>query len=240
MENPSNEQRKKIFKRPEVIKVSYSFAFLPVVFILGLISGWLIWGRDAAQTPQGNSLEAQQPGEVVKREISLDDDPWTGTDNAPITIVEFSDFQCPFCVKWHQEVFSTLMKEYEGKIKFVYRDFPLYSIHPEAEPAAIAANCAGQQNAYWQFHELLFSGGKDLGRETYLAYGQQVGVSADQFIKCLDDEKNKDEITADYEYASSQGVSSTPTFFINGIAVVGAQPVEVFRQVIESELVGKK
>lgn len=231
-------EQKRSIKRPEVIKVGLSFWLLPVVFLFGLVSGWLIWGRDVTPVQEITDT-APTDGQIVRRDVSLDDDPAIGTENAPITIVEFSDYQCPFCARWHQQVYPDLMKAYEGKIKFVYRDFPLYSIHPQAEAAAIAANCAGDQNSYWLYHELLFNGGKDLGRETFIDYAGQIGIDSDAFTKCIDEERSKDEISKDYSYASSLGVSSTPTFFVNGIAVVGAQPIEVFKQVIDAELAGK-
>lgn len=238
MEPSKEEQPKRNNKRPEVIRVSYSFVFLPIVFILGLVSGWLIWGRDVSPV-QDLTDAAQQPGQTIRREVSVDDDPSIGPDDAPITIIEFSDYQCPFCARWHKEVYGAMMKEYEGRIKFVYRDYPLYSIHPEAEPAAIAANCAGEQNTYWEFHELLFAGSEGLSREAYLEYARQIGLDLEPFTLCLDEKRYQDEIRADYEYASSLGVSSTPTFFINGVALVGAQPLEVFRQAIDAQLAEK-
>ena len=232
MDHTNTQTSKKSFKRPEIKRPNYSFLVLPVVFLLGLVSGWLIWGRD--------TNKAADDQQAVRREISTDDDPTVGPRDAPITIVEFSDYQCPFCVRWHNEVYDALMAKYEGKIRFVYRDFPLYQIHPEAEPAAIAANCAGDQGKYWDFHELIFRGGKDLGAETYNAYAASLGLDQAAFSACLTDDAKRQEITADYEYAGTMGVTSTPTFFVNGIAVVGAQPLEVFTQLIDSELAGKE
>lgn len=237
---PPAQTSKKKFQRPEPFrfKVEPTALLLLAVFLLGFLSAWLIWGRDSGQVAiTGDSLNGQQ---VVRKDVSVDDDPSLGPTDAPITIVEFSDYQCPFCSRWHNEVFAAMMKKYEGKIRFVYRDFPLYQIHPEAEPAAIAANCAGEQGKYWEFNNLNFSGGRELGSETYLAYANSLGLDMAVFSACLTDTTKADEITADYQYASSLGVSSTPTFFINGIAVVGAQPLEVFSQVIESELKGKQ
>lgn len=230
---------KRVVKRPERNQGSiYSWLLLPAIFLMGLGSGWLIWGRDAAPT---NTADTQvQAGDAIKRyEVSVDDDPASGPESAPITIVEFSDYQCPFCIKWHDEVFARLMKDYEGKIRFVYRDFPLESIHPEALPAAEAANCAGEQGYYWQYHEALFGQKNGLGSKAYMAYATELGLDVDKFTACMNSENVADEIKADIEYASSIGVSSTPTFFVNGMAVIGAQPYEVFKELIDKELAGE-
>jgi protein-disulfide isomerase len=132
------------------------------------------------------------------------------------------------------------MKEYEGKIRFVYRDFPLTSIHPDAAPAANAANCAGEQNAYYAFHDALFSDKYGLGEAAYIQYATDLELDVDTFKTCLNEGRYASEVEADMQYGFSVGVSSTPTFYINGLAVVGAQPYEVFQQIIEKELAGKQ
>lgn len=210
---------------------------LPVLFLMGLGSGWLMWGGN---TPTSNADTQVTVNQDVKRyQVINDGDPSLGPENAPITIVEFSDYQCPYCARWYQEVYSRLMETYKGKIRFIYRDFPLYSIHPEAEPAAEAANCAGEQNAYWQYHDALFGQKIGLNAAAYNQYASDLGLNADQFSKCMSEGRYKAEVKADFQYASSLGVSSTPTFFVNGLAVVGAQPFEVFQQIIDKELAGE-
>lgn len=247
--------------RPSVLLWSVLVA---IAFVLGLVAGYLIWERplqakvDAAekqvaalqktgtanQTAAANAAEANaaeaQPTQQVKRyNVPTDDDPALGKADAPITIIEFSDYQCPFCRQWHEQVFSKIKETYGDKVRLVYRDFPLYGLHPEAEAAAEAADCAGEQKDYWDYHNLLFTGNKDLGTDTYLSYAQSLKLNTDTFKKCLDDHKYQAEVKADYDYASQLGVRSTPTFFVNGLAVVGAQPFEVFQQVIDMELAGK-
>lgn len=215
---------------------------LPVAFALGLGAGYLLWGSQAeaaaAQKAQPTSAAAQQQ-EVKRYDVSEDDDPVYGPDSAPVTIIEFSDYECPYCSRWHSEVFLKLREEYGKKVRVIYRDFPLISIHGEALPAAIAANCANEQGAYWKYHDLLFSGGGEFGRDTYLMYAAQLGLKMDQFTQCIDTEKYSDEVMADYQYAADLGIRSTPTFFINGIPVVGAQPFNVFKEVIDKELAGE-
>jgi len=124
-------------------------------------------------------------------------------------------------------------------VRLVYRDFPLINIHPNAFPAAVAANCAGEQDRYYDFNERLFSGESELGRAFYETIASDLNLQMSDFQKCLDENRYQKEVEDDLNYASELGVRSTPTFFINGLAVVGAQPFEVFEQVIDMELAGE-
>jgi protein-disulfide isomerase len=227
---PSTEviEEKRQPRRPSIFLWSILVA---VAFMLGLFAGYMIWERP--------DQTAQVPQQVKRYDVSIDDDPIYGNEKAKITIIEFSDYQCPFCERWHQEVWPQIKNAYGNKIRLVYRDFPLYGLHPEAEPAAEAANCAGEQKRYFDFHDLLLSGQKELGADTYLAYAQSLNLNTDNFKKCLDDHRYQKEVKADYDFASELGVRSTPTFFVNGLAVVGAQPFDVFKQLIDLELAGK-
>jgi protein-disulfide isomerase len=226
-----------------VFKRSHFYALMvPLAFVLGLGVGFLFWGRQpavpaAAPMPEAAQVEAQ-PQAVKRYDVPEDDDPAIGPENAPITIIEFSDFECPYCSRWYEQVFLRLREEYPDTVRIVFRDFPLSSIHPNAIPAAEAANCAGEQNAYWDFHGKLFSGQR-LGSSVYLQYAKDLGLNVEDFQSCLESGRYQSEIQADYQYASDLGVQSTPTFFLNGIPIVGAQPWEVFQQVIEKELAGE-
>jgi protein-disulfide isomerase len=245
--------------------VSPSRNWIPVVsglvfFLLGLGAGYLIWGSNIRFGPQVSSnqkpgsqvaaaaaianpqptQEIQIPENLMRFDIVVDeDDSIWGVEDAPITIVEFSDYECPFCQKWYQEVLSPLMEEYPDQIRFVYKDFPLAGLHAEAVGAAIAANCAGEQDAYWAFHNALFDGLYGLGTEAYQKYADDMGLNKKAFAQCLAEERYRDEVMADYEYAAEMGIQSTPTFFLNGIPIVGAQPYDLFKQVVELELAGK-
>jgi protein-disulfide isomerase len=229
---------RRLLKRPKPKSDTFSvWLALPVVFLLGLGSGWLLWGQtSAAATPD---TQVSVKDDVKRYDVPAGDNPSQGPENAPVTIVEFSDYQCPYCVRWYDEVYTRLMKDYAGKVRFVYRDFPLYSIHPEAQPAAEAANCAGEQNAYWQYHDALFGQKNGLGAAAFTQYASELGLNIDQFNKCVSEHRYKSEVDADFKFATSLGVSSTPTFFVNGLAVVGAQPFEVFQQIIDKELAGE-
>lgn len=235
-------------------------------FGVGILTGYLIWGQSLAQTnlalndalSRAEAAEAvlqeigmdvpgqprptrdpNEPVEVVRYPVTEDNNPAKGPADAPITIIEFSDFECPFCTRWHVEVWPKLQEAYGDKIRLVYRDFPLYSIHPNAGPAAEAANCANEQGRFWEYHDLLFAAEQGLSREAYEAYARQVNLDMSQFNSCLDEKRYESEVTADFEYARQLGIQSTPTFFINGVALIGAQPFEVFQEVIELELAGK-
>jgi protein-disulfide isomerase len=208
-------------------------ALIPLACVAGLAAGYLFWGGDgpsASIAPGG-----PQPSAAAQRhQVSVDDDPALGPDNAPVTIVEFSDFNCPYCRKFHIETFEPLLAAYPDQIRFVYRDFPITS--QESFVAAQAANCAGQQGSYWEFHDALFAGGLGLGRAAYESYGDRLGLNVEALAACIDAGGEQSEVESDARDASALGVSGTPTFFINGIALVGAQPLSQFRSVIDGEL----
>lgn len=194
---------------------------LPIVFLLGLLLGYSIWGRSA---PDAETTLAEA-GDLI-----------LGPENAPITIIEYSDYQCPFCKRWHDQVFYQLMAEYPDQIRFIYRDFPLMSIHPGALPAAEAANCAAEQDAYFDYHEALFSNQYNMDNTGLLQYAADLGLDTEAFRACLSSQRYRQEVLADLQYGMSIGVQSTPTFLINSTVVVGAQPYEVFKQIIDAEL----
>ena len=231
---------------------------VPLVLAAGLGAGYLIWGQEpgstasnaaqpqpddaqqAAQAPvQAETGAPEVPPEITRYDVSIDDDPILGPDDASITIIEFSDYECPYCRRWHQEVLPQLIEEYPDQVRLVYRDFPLTSIHANAVPAAVAANCAGEQDGYWEFNKLLFNSEQGLSTEAYQQYAEELGLDSDSFNECFESNRYEDEVMADFEFASQLGIRSTPTFFINGIALVGAQPYEVFKQVIDQELAGE-
>jgi protein-disulfide isomerase len=232
-------------------KRSHFYAVLTVLaFSVGMLLGYVVWGFDpdggttpqtAAQpAPAGPIAEApvtEEP-QFVRYDIPSEGFPTIGPANAPITIVEFSDYQCPYCRRWHEQVYEPLLAAYPGKIRVVYRHLPLTSIHPDAFAAAEAAMCAGDQDAYWPYHEKLFSS-DSLGIQTYVQYAQDLSLDVEAFQTCLAESKFKDAIQADSDFAVDLGVRSTPTFFVNGLAIVGAQPLEVFKQVIDKELAGE-
>lgn len=162
------------------------------------------------------------------------DGPSRGPDDAPITIVEFSDFQCPFCrraVPTLQEV----MKKYPGQVRVVYRNLPLGS-HSRARPAAEAALCADEQGQFWAYHDLLFENQRQLEDEDLARYAGEVGLDAEKFKLCYDEKRFADRLNADMDAARAAGVSGTPAFFVNGVMLSGAKPAADFYRVIDAEL----
>ena len=233
-------------------KRSHLYAtLLPLAFVLGLSVGYLFWGRtpaapaaaaanQAAAAPAQDESAAQSRSQEVRRyDVPVDDDPSLGPESAKITIIEFSDFECPYCTKWHAEVWPRLQAAYPDQIRLVYRDFPLTSIHSNAAVAAEAANCAGEQGVYWEYHQLLFGGEYGLGESAFKKYASDLGLGAASFDECLSSRRFQAEVEADYNFAANLGIRSTPTFFVNGIAIVGAQPFEAFQELIDLELAGK-
>lgn len=163
--------------------------------------------------------------------------PTRGPADAPVTIVEFSDYECPFCVRAEPTV-KDLLAKYPGKIKLVYRDFPL-PMHPRAPKAAEAAHCAGDQGKYWEMHDRLFAPGTKLEIADLKAHAREVGVDGTKFDKCLDSGEKAKEVEANRKAGDEAGVSGTPAFFINGRLLSGAQPLEAFSAIVDQELKGK-
>ena len=246
------------------IKRGHFYAVLvPLAFLLGIAAGYLAWGRGAIAPAETVSLESDDVSSVGQEVSGLiqpteaqqsveeylaslpryDDqviieshDPAFGPEDAPITIIEFSDFECPYCQRHFAQVYPQLLAEYPGQIRFVYKDFPLVSIHAAARGAAMAAQCAFEQDAFWEFHDLLFSGRLELTRSSYETYAGEIGLDEASFATCLDEERYADVVDEDMEFAQAFGISSTPTFLVNGIVIIGAQPFEAFAQVIDYEL----
>ncbi len=160
-----------------------------------------------------------------------------GGAKAPVTIVEFSDYQCPFC-KRAEDVVDQVMKTYGDKVRVVFRDFPL-EMHPQARPAAEAANCAHAQGKFWEYHAKLFANQTALGDDQLKAYAKDLGLDTAKFDKCLADKPFKAAIDKDVADGAKVGVSGTPAFFVNGRMLSGAQPFEKFKELIDAELAKK-
>ena len=218
-------------------KRSYLYSVLVVLaFAVGILVGYVIWGRNQGTSPTA----ANAPTEQVARRYDIPTEGFSsiGPEDAPITLVEFSDYQCPYCEKWYDQVYKQLWAAYPGKIRFVYRNLPLTQIHPQSMNAAEASMCAGDQNAFWKFHDKLFENASSLNDDLYATLAADLGLDTAAFETCMNDHKHKAAIEADMQFAIDLGVQSTPTFFINGLAIVGAQPLSVFQQVIDEELAG--
>ena len=160
--------------------------------------------------------------------------PSRGPTNAPVTIVEFSDFQCPYCGREYP-VIERLMKEYDGKLRLVFRHYPL-DFHPFAQKAAEAGACAQDQGKFWELHDKMFTNQGKLAVADLKGYAKSLGMDAPKFDKCLDSGEKKAVVEEDMKAGNAAGVNGTPAFFINGVFVNGAQPYEQMKQTVDREL----
>ncbi len=160
--------------------------------------------------------------------------PSRGPEDAKVTIVEFSDFECPFCSKAHDTV-EKVMAAYPGKLRLVFRQFPL-PFHPHAAKAAAAALCAHEQGKFWELHDALFTNQKALEADQVKGYAKALGLDEAKFAQCLDGGQTSKTVEADAAAGKEAGVEGTPAFFINGIFLSGAQPEEEFKRIIDQEL----
>lgn len=184
----------------------------------------------AGNEPKIN-LALPEPPQIA--DVSPETDPFQGPEDAKVTVVEFSDFQCPACKQAHFKLGEVLDK-YKDKIKFVYRDFPLTGKHPDALPASVAAHCAGDQGKYWEMHDLLFKA-PSLKENDFKTYATKLSLDAEKFGACLKDPAKDAEVRKDLDDGRAYGVNSTPTFYVNGYLVVGANVAELSR-LIDREL----
>lgn len=230
---PTRVVRRVVRPRPadSTVPTEFLWLILPIVFALGLGTGWLLWAGTKAP-----AAAVADSGAATRYDVAEADNPAIGPADAPVKIIEFSDYQCPFCKSWYDTVKTRLLADYEGRIRFVYRDLPLSSIHPDAQGAAEAADCAGAQDAYWKYHDALFVRNHGLGAQAYPQYAADLGLDVTAFNACVAERRYKAEVDADANVGINLGLTGTPTFFINGLKLVGAQPYEVFQQIIDSEL----
>lgn len=223
-----------------------NFLALSILTAGVMISGSLLYtnGFGAKLGAQINDGQPAQAGAGAKVDVSADDDPVLGNKNAKVTIIEFSDYQCPFCRSFWRDTLGQIKKEYidTGKAKFIYRDYPL-SFHPMAHVSAEAAECAEDQGKYWEMHDKIFGEEEKLGQGTVTyavsdlkKWASAIGLNANQFNQCLDSGKHKAEVDKDFADGTAAGVSGTPSLFINGRLVVGAQPFASFKAIIDEEL----
>ncbi|WP_425340049.1 DsbA family protein [Nitrosopumilus ureiphilus] len=235
-------------------------AIVSVAIVSAFLGGYVVGGetvepkevivRESIQNSQTKPTTQEQFGSQIIRNISFDDDPMKGNPDASITIVEFSDFQCPFCAKFHKDTLPQLEQNYisTGKVNFVYRDFPIQSIHPNAIPAALASECADDQGRFWEIHDMIFKNqvawqGLEIPQSVSLfkQYASEIGLDGKEFDLCLDSGKYLEEISNDLDDGRAYGVTGTPGFFVGNEKIgftklIGAQPFSSFQRVIEQQL----
>ncbi len=222
---------------------------LGVLLVISIFTSGFGFGNNVVAVPTGNAVGNQPNGGGVPSDIkaSADDDPVLGDKNAPVTIIEFSDFQCPFCARFYLQTEKQIIDEYvdTGKVKFVYRDFPLNSIHPDAQPAAEAAECADEQGKFWEYHNILFEKQDEwVGNAEIMLkkYASDLKLDTKKFNDCLDSNKYASEVNKDATDAVASGGQGTPYFVfldkngdVTGV-VSGAQQFPAFKSAIEKTL----
>jgi len=202
--------------------------------------------RDGKYLFRGDAVDLSvDPLKQVMSKISLEHQPERGPKDAKVTIVEYSDFQCPFCSRVYTTLENDVLKNYGDKVRFVFKNFPLSSIHPWAEDGAVASECAFQQgnDKFWAMYNGLFSKQSEINKDNLKDKSSEIakdaGMDVAKYQECFDGKKTLDDVKADTSEANALGVNSTPTFFINGRRLSGAQTPESFKQMIDQELAAK-
>lgn len=229
-----------------LIGVSVFSLFLNVVFIAnGSLGSFKIKTKDsqvaeaadqqaAGSAPSNEPAPAPEPEPAAKQTFNITkSDHVRGDFNAPITLVEFSDFECPFCER-HYPTMNQIISNYKGKVRLVYKHFPL-SFHPNAQKAAEAAECASEQGKFWEYHDKLFTNQPNgLSTDKFKQWAGELKLNAKKFNDCLDTGKYAAKVKADAQEGAQKGVNGTPATFVNGQLVSGAVPYEQFKQIIDS------
>ena len=171
----------------------------------------------------------------IRVEVAFDRERLRGDAKAPITIVEFADYQCPYCQQI-EAAMKEVLKKYPGQVNLAFRDFPLSSIHPNAQKASEAARCAGKQGKFWEFHDALFTDQAKLDEPGLKAIGQALALDEKAFASCLGSGEFATQVARDQEDGRKAGIGSTPSFFVNGVFLSGTQPVAEFEKLIDNEL----
>jgi protein-disulfide isomerase len=180
-----------------------------------------------------------RPPPVFRAELAVAGEPSKGSEKAPVTIVKFEDFHCPFC-KQVQPTFSELLSRYNGKVRLVHKDLPLDSLHPQARQAAEAARCAYEQGKFWEYHDKLYVNSPKASPEDLKSYANEVGLNVESFDRCFASGKYKAAVQQHLNEAAQLGLTGTPTFFINGREISGNQSLKAFEAIIEEELAAAK
>ncbi|MCA9951795.1 MAG: thioredoxin domain-containing protein [Anaerolineales bacterium] len=190
--------------------------------------------------PQIEVVDSAIDARGIQVGFTADGHAYRGNPDAPVVLEEFSDFQCPFCSRFSAQTLPSLVENQikNGELLLVYYDFPLDNLHPQARAAANAARCAGEQGpiAYWDIHDLIYANTQEWGNNNanqfFAKYGEELGLDMGAFSSCLENNKYAEQVQADVDFGSSRGIRSTPSFFVNGQSLVGAQPLSIFNQAI--------
>jgi len=250
---------------PERKKVSFSFPplqlnsklYLPFLVVLLVVAAYLLGvlttkvqyleGGSVSTTVSDSDLAPEDGSNVgtTPVDVEIGHLPILGDKNAKVTVVEFSDFQCPFCKSLWNDTLPQLKKEYidTGKIKFAYRHYPLDAIHPNAQKAAESSECANEQGNFWDYHDQLFENqsewegqSEDEALSSFVSYADSIGLNGVSLKTCVESGKFADAVKKDVDAGTAAGVNGTPATFVNGILVSGAVPFSTFKSTIDEQL----
>jgi protein-disulfide isomerase len=231
------QNRIQMDKKTDARQNSY---IIPAAIVIAgvLIAGAVLWNQNIAPRPQALPPGAQ---EMPLPQVDFEGWPSIGNPDAAVTIVEYSDFACPFCKRFNEETKPLIQEQYvdAGKVRFVYKDFVVVG----GDRAAEAAHCAAEQGAFWQYQDLLFARQtEDRGRwadvNVHRAYANELGLNADALAECFEERRYREKVLASTQEAQRNGGEGTPFFLVNEIRISGAQPFSVFQEVIERALAG--
>lgn len=168
-------------------------------------------------------------------DVITKDDPQVGPEDAPITIVEFADFMCPYCAEEALAIRGIVAK-YPNEIRYIFRDFPVEELHPGSTEIHIAGECAQEQGKFWSFHDKVFQSQENLNSDTVKAFAAQVGLNINEFDECVNSNRYRGEVATDLEDGREAGVYGTPTFFVNGRKIEGAIPYQAWEELVQNVL----
>jgi len=249
-ETPSPSKRRINLGFLKKINIVYMLFFLLIIssFLIGVLitqvhylRGGVIGG--ANDIVLGDETGAEQPTGPI--DVEIGHLPILGNKDAKVTVIEFSDFECPFCEQFFTESLGKIKSEYAdtGKIKFAYRHLPLTDIHPNAQKAAEAAECANEQGNFWGYHDALFTNQAQWAAldsagalEKFAEYGNTLGLNGENLRTCISSGEMSDKVQEDIEAATKAGVNGTPATFVNGMLISGAVPYEEFKAQIDAAL----
>lgn len=211
------------------------------IIVAGVIIAGAIVYKPNSQPATGGSDQVVNGAAPSLVPATVDDDVVVGDANAPVTVIEFGDYECPYCEQFYTTIEKPMREEYikTGKVKMVFRDYPL-SFHPAAQPAAEAAECAGEQGKYWEYHDALYEHQATIESLDYVKLAGDLGLNKTTFKTCADTHKYAAEIAKDQADGNAAGVDGTPASFINGQLVSGAVPYATFKAAIEAALAAVK
>jgi protein-disulfide isomerase len=229
--------------RPFILRFGIGCGVLALV-VLVLFCLLLAWGGwrgkqeafvDAPATAFTKDVTAEEAPIASLHNPATSDDPSIGPENAVLTIVEFSDFECPFC-KQAFPIVRELMATYDDRVRYIYRDYPVDALHPNARRAAEAGACAHEQGKFWAFHDRLFANQNALARDDLSVHARAAGLDGDAFERCMETNRFTSEVENDFQDGVALGVRGTPTWFLNGHKVEGVIPQQMFIEIIEAVL----